>query len=99
MITYEVHVEVRPDLAAAFETYMRERHIPQILATGCFAAISFEWSEEGRYRTRYQADSQADLDRYLQQHTEGFRADFLAHFPEGCSASRGCWVGVEDWRR
>lgn len=99
MITYEVHVEVRPDLAAAFETYMRERHIPQILATGCFEAIAFERAEDGRYRTRYQAAAQADLDRYLQEHTRIFREDFLAHFPEGCSASRACWEEVEGWER
>lgn len=99
MITYEVHVDVRPDLASVFEAYMRERHIPQILATGCFTAIAFERAEEGRYRTRYQAASPADLERYLQKHTQEFRADFLTHFPEGCPASRERWEEVEAWKR
>ena len=51
MVVYEVQVEVREDLRAAFETYMREKHLPEILATGCFAAIRFDRSEEGLYRT------------------------------------------------
>lgn len=92
MVHYEVRVLVRADLQPAFETYMAEKHLPEILATGCFASIRFERSEDGAFRSCYEAASPADLERYLTQHTLRFREDFLAHFPEGCEVSREVWV-------
>lgn len=94
MVVYEVQVEVREDLRAAFETYMREKHLPEILATGCFAAIRFDRSEEGLYRTCYEASSRSGVERYLRDHTAPFRDDFMAHFPEGCQARRVIWDGL-----
>ncbi|HJW09723.1 MAG TPA: DUF4286 family protein [Holophagaceae bacterium] len=97
MVAYEVTVEVRADLAEAFERYMRTKHIPEILATGCFARIHFERAAPTRFRSRYEAASQGDLDRYLAQHTARFREDFMAHFPEGCMPSREVWSALETW--
>jgi hypothetical protein len=97
MVAYEVKVEVREDLAGAFERYMREKHIPEILATGCFKAIRFEQASPTLFRSRYEAASQKDLDRYMGEHTAAFRADFMAHFPEGCTPSREVWEGLQAW--
>lgn len=99
MISYEVNVEVEPYLADGFQRYMMLKHIPAILDTGCFAAITFERAAPGRFRTRYQAAEQQDLDRYLQDHTQGFREDFLRHFPEGIAVRRETWEGLERWNR
>ena len=41
MISYEVTIEVRDDLKARYEVYMRERHIPDLLQTGLFAGARF----------------------------------------------------------
>lgn len=97
MIAYEVTVELEERLAAAYERYMRERHIPEVLATGCFHTATLARSAPGRYRTSYVALTQVDLDRYLERHTAALRADFAAHFPEGVSLSRDVWVIVERW--
>jgi hypothetical protein len=94
MTVYEVTVAVEPDRAEAFSRYMLEKHIPEILATGCFRTIRFERSEEGRFRTRYEAEGPDDLERYLLEHTARFRADFAAHFPSGCTATRDTWEAV-----
>ena len=99
MITYEVGVDVEPYLADGYQRYMMLKHIPEILATGCFTAIAFERSTPGRFRTRYQAAAQADLDRYLEDHTQRFREDFLRHFPEGTSVRRETWESLERWSR
>lgn len=99
MITYEVNVEVEPYLADGFQRYMVLKHIPEILATGCFTAIAFERGGPGRFRTRYQAASPDDLERYLEQHTQHFREDFLRHFPEGIRVHRDTWEGLERWVR
>jgi hypothetical protein len=97
MIAYEVVAEVDERLVGRYEQYMREKHIPEVLATGCFQAAVLACASPGRYRTTYVARTQADLDRYLEAHTAGFRADFAAHFPEGVSLSREVWVTVERW--
>lgn len=99
MVTYEVSVELEPYLADGFQRYMVLKHIPEILATGCFTAIAFERSAPGKFRTRYQAAVQEDLDRYLEQHTQRFREDFLRHFPDGIAVRRETWESVERWNR
>ena len=97
MLRYEVTVTVRDDLRARFEEYFTSRHIPEILATGCFTDIRFDRSDGGVYRTVYHATSRADLDRYLQVHAASFRADFATHFPEGCTPSRENWTALAAW--
>ena len=97
MIAYEVTSEVEESLVGRFERYMRETHIPQVLATGCFQAAFFARSSPTRYRTSYVARTQADLDRYLATYTSGLRVDFSAHFPEGVTLSREVWVTVQRW--
>ena len=97
MIAYEVTAEMDERLAAAYERYMREIHIPEVLATGCFRGAVLGRSAPGRYRTAYIARSRSDLDRYLERYTTALREDFAARFPEGVSLSREIWVTVERW--
>ena len=95
MVIYEVRVKAREDVAEAFNFYMRRKHLREILDTGCFQAIRFERAEDGTFRSRYEAATHADLDRYLKQHAPHFRADFLAHCPEGCTVTREVLETVE----
>lgn len=98
-MSYEVTLEVEPELLQAVLQELRDHHIPEILKTGCFRAIRLDRIDDGRLRTRYEAASAADLDRYLQHHTAHFRADFLARFPTGVRPSREVWQAVAEWRR
>ena len=97
MLRYEVTVTVRDDLRARFEEYFISKHIPEILATGCFLDIRFDRSDGGAYRTVYHAAARTDLERYLQQHAAHFRADFAQHFPEGVTPSRENWTALAEW--
>ena len=97
MLRYEVTVAVREDLGPRFEAYFTSKHIPEILATGCFLDIRFDRSDDGRYRTVYHAAARADLERYLQQHAAHFRADFAQHFPEGVTPARENWTALAEW--
>ncbi|MFI5236001.1 MAG: DUF4286 family protein [Gemmatimonadales bacterium] len=99
MIRYEVTLDVEPQLAAGLEDYMRGKHIPEILATGCFEEIRFERAGEGRFRTSYFALTAADLDRYMAQHTGGFRASLISYFPRGVNAVRETWTELESWKK
>ncbi|HEY7481682.1 MAG TPA: DUF4286 family protein [Gemmatimonadales bacterium] len=99
VVTYEVTTTLDPKLDQAYERYMRETHIPDLLATGCFHAAVFTRSAAGRYRIRYEAPSEADLERYLSTHAARMRADFAAHFPQGVTVSREVWMAIQAWER
>jgi hypothetical protein len=97
MVTYEVTTVVEPSLVEDYERFMRERHIPDLLATGCFQAAELACASPGRYRLRYEAQTQADLDRYLQCHAMRLREAFASHFPRGVALSREVWVTMQSW--
>jgi hypothetical protein len=97
MLFYEVTLEIDPALASAVEAHMRRAHIPDIAATGCFRRIRFERASPSRFRTRYEAGTEADLERYLREHAPRLRTDFQAHFPSGVTATRETWAPLESW--
>ena len=97
MVTYEVTCELEAERAAAFERFMRERHIPDLLATGCFQGAELLRSEPGRYQVRYHAATPADLDRYFSDHAPRLRAEFQSRLPGGVQLSRETWVTLQRW--
>jgi hypothetical protein len=97
MILYEVVLEVEPSAMAAVEEHMRRQHIPAIFATGCFRQIRFQRSSNRRLRTSYEAETAADLERYLKDHAAAMRAEFLAEFPTGVQLIRETWHDLESW--
>lgn len=93
MLSYEVTIELDDlSLGDALERYMRDKHLAEVFATGCFLDAHFENSAPGVYRSRYSVAAQADLDRYLEQSSLRLRADFLEHFPKGLRVSRAVWT-------
>lgn len=99
MLSYEVTIQLeRSELADAFESYMRDKHVGEVFATGCFLDAHFEESAPGIYRSRYSVASQEDLDRYLAEHAPRMRADFAEHFPEGVRLTRAVWNQLADFR-
>jgi hypothetical protein len=99
MISYEVTAVVEARLADAYERYMRQQHIPDVLATGCFQAADFTSAEAGRYRMRYEASTGEDLERYLATHAVRLREDATSRFPEGVALSREVWTAIQRWSR
>lgn len=97
MITYEVTAIVEPSLVERYENYMRERHIPDLLATGCFVGADLVRGGAGRYRVRYDATSREMLERYLREHAASMRADFAAQFPTGVQVERAEWEHLQHW--
>ncbi len=97
MVIYEITAAVRADIIEKYEKYMRERHIPDLLATGYFRGAYFTCSTENRYRIQYHALDQRVLDNYFKNDAERLRADFLAHFGEGIELVREIWSVLEMW--
>ena len=92
MITYEVTAIVDAALTAQYEQYMTSKHLADVLSTGCFVEAVLERAAAGKYRARYVAQSEGDLERYLRDHTAEKRADFANHFPTGVQLSREVWT-------
>lgn len=92
MITYEVTAIVDAALAPHYEEYMISRHLADVLASGCFVEAVLERAAAGKYRARYRAENEQDLERYLREHTAAKRADFAKHFPTGVALSREVWT-------
>lgn len=95
MVRYEVIADVAPELVDRYVEYMRTKHLPEILSTGCFASVALDHASATRFRSRYEARTRADVDRYLAEHTARYRADFAAHFPTGVTLSREIWDETE----
>jgi hypothetical protein len=87
MLIYEITATVDVELIADYEKYMTERHIPDLLATGHFAAAFFA-NNGNVYRIGYHADTSEQFDEYIETHAERLRADFAEHFPNGVEVSR-----------
>lgn len=98
-VVYEITATVAPELVAEYERFMRQHHIPALLATGHFSSAAFTRSTAGRYRIRYEALSQAGLERYLGSDAEALRAEFVRRFPAGIELSREVWSVLEAWAK
>ena len=95
-VAYEVRVSLDPARGDAFEAWMRGHHVPAVLGSGCFTGAQFERLSAGEYRTRYEAATAGDLERYLADHAPGLRADFVARF-DGSRVSREGGETREVW--
>lgn len=98
MVIYEITATVRADLIEEYEKYMRGRHIPDLLATGFFAAAFFTRTTGNRYRVQYHAPDENALKSYLEKDAARLRADFTKHFPAGVEPAREVWEIVQDWK-
>lgn len=85
-----------PALRDALERYMREEHVAEVLATGCFTGAHFDRTPDG-FRTSYLATSRARLDEYLDRHAPALRDAFARHFPEGVTATRQVLETLRRW--
>jgi hypothetical protein len=97
MIAYEITATVSDSLTAAYEAYMIDRHIPDVLATGCFTGASIARGEPGSYRIAYIARDRATFDSYIAKHAAGLRDHFNSQFPEGITLSRSVWETLHEW--
>jgi hypothetical protein len=98
MLGYEVTVRLHdPARGDEFEHWMREHHIPAVLATGCFTGADFARGERGAYRTRYVLASRDDLDRYLRDHAPRLREEFTTRFGHAAAVSREVWETLQGW--
>ena len=79
MIIYNVTIQVETDIATDWLTWLKEEHIPEILATGCFHDATLlqllePQDEEGvTFAVQYKANTESDYQRYIEIHADTMR--------------------------
>lgn len=97
MIIYAVILETDESLGGQLEDYMRSKHIPDVLATGCFSGAELARCGGGVYRISYRARNPESLEEYLAEHTQGLRKSFSAEFPHDIDVRRELLEVVDLW--
>jgi hypothetical protein len=94
MLIYNVTVQVERSIAADWLQWLREEHIPRVMQTGCFLRYQvvklLEPADEAdpTYAVQYYVEGQALLNRYLEVHAAGLRAEGTARWGDRFVAFR-----------
>ena len=85
MLLYNVTSSIEPAAASAWLTYMREVHMPEVIASGYFIKsqlLRVLNEEDGghTYAAQYYCVSQAQLEAYQQHAAPALRADMEHRF-------------------
>lgn len=99
MVSYEVIVTVNDaERSAEYEAWLRSKHIPDIMKTGCFTAAELSRESPTRFRTRYLARDRSMLERYFVEYAPELRAETRAQFSELGTPHRDVWEIVDEWK-
>ena len=81
MFIYNVTTQISHQIHEAWVAWMQEKHIPEVMAKGCFSKFQFvrilevDETETVTYATQYYADSKADYNRYMEIYASDLRED------------------------
>lgn len=91
---YSVDIIIAHPRAAEWEEWMRSRHVPDVLATGCFRRAWMLRSAEADtathrgYRMLYELEDEGALERYRSQHAAFLQQEHLERYAGDYEASR-----------
>ena len=91
---YVVFVAVHNTHREAWMEWMRDQHIPDVLATQCFSSATFvrdvdnDSDTQTSYRIAYRAHSAAAFDRYQAEFGGALREEHIELFGDVTRASR-----------
>ncbi|MEZ5016889.1 MAG: DUF4286 family protein [Flavipsychrobacter sp.] len=94
MIIYNVTVGVDHSIAAEWLTWMKEEHIPELMATGLFedarlCKILMQDETEGlTYTAQYFCKTMSEYDSYISDHADTMRAKGIDRFGDKFVAFR-----------
>ena len=83
MFIYNVTTKVAWPIHEAWVQWMKEKHIPDVMNSGCFTEFRFvrlletDESEGPTYAVQYYAATKHDYERYIEQHAPELRKDAL----------------------
>jgi hypothetical protein len=93
MIIYNVTIAIDKRVEKEWVSWMKTRHIPEVLATGHFTSyrmckILHEDDETQSFAVQYFCESMDIFMQYNQQHAPRLQADHKKHFPDQFVAIR-----------
>lgn len=95
MVLYNVTVNVAPSVESDWIAWMRDIHIPEVLATGKFYEHRFlkmigehPDAEGNTYAIQYLAKNMGDLEVYLGQFAPALQKKHVDRYGENCLAFR-----------
>ena len=103
MLIYNVTVNIDHEVHQEWVQWMREVHIPDVMATECFVESRFSKvmvdNDQGgeTYSIQYLAKSQADLDRYQKEHATALQKDHTQKYEGKFAAFRTLLNVVEQF--
>lgn len=74
MYIYNITSKIDPSIHENWVVWMKDTHIPEVMATNCFTEYQFvrllevDDSDGPTYAIQYMANSKADYNRYLEIH-------------------------------
>ncbi len=101
MIVYNVTVKLMDDIAADWLTWVRQEHIPEVLATNCFSSatllqlLEIDDEDGPTYTVQYFADSKSDYNRYLELYAPGMREKSFSKWGDQFIAFRSVMQTVQ----
>ncbi len=81
MLLYNVTTHIPHSIHAAWVQWMKEKHLPGIMNTGCFTEHRFvrlldiDETEGPTYAAQFHADSREQYDRYIELYAPALRKD------------------------
>lgn len=104
MILYNVTVSIDPEIEQDWLSWMKSKHIPDVMATDCFleARISRVHAEEegGRtYAIGYVAESQDKYDEYQSNHALILQQEHIERYEGRFAAFRTMLTIVEEFKK
>lgn len=94
MIIYNVTVKLDRDIHQDWLQWMKEEHVPEILATNCFNGarlsrlLDLPEDEGYTYSCQYFADSKKDYEKYISQYADELRNKAMSKFKNKFTAFR-----------
>lgn len=93
MVLYSVTINVGDDIHKEWIKWMREIHVPEVMATGCFVMHKImhlkEPKQDGNtYSFQYYCESHEKLNEYKMNHAPALQADVINRYGNNFAAFR-----------
>ncbi len=83
MLIYNVTTKVEPIIHHAWVEWMKDKHIPEVMKSGCFSRFQFvqvletDESDGFTYAVQYYAATKDDYQRYIDEFAPALRQDAM----------------------
>ncbi len=94
MIVYNVTIKIQPEVESEWLKWMREKHIRDVLDTGCFVdakiqkLLGYDDEEGSNYAIQYRANSMKEIEYYQENFAPALQEEHSARYKDQFVAFR-----------